>query len=515
MGATWGITVGAVTSGRGAASTAAVIKSAALAAVLGLVLALLVAIPVAGAEPVDCDEGPSWTVGIEAEFNDAIACYNAAAQPGRYTITFSSDIATSSIWPIPSGEPVTAAFRWITQDDAGLSLTIDGGGFSAWGGGVADTTLGVARTETSPVTITNMFVTAGGITGVHAAGSVVVISDTIVSQNANGVFVDGSLVTIVQSVIVENGGAGVDGHGVINAGTTEIRSSVIDSNEGLGVLNEAGDLTLAESSVIANAEGGVVNLGVDEPATTIIDSTIADNGFDVTSLFGGVHAANGTMSLRRVTVAGNGNGVDASLSTTAPGTVDADFVTVIGNAGNIEVLGQVTLRSSIAERCGPGVDDAGYNVGGCFRTAAVQLESLADNGCLVSTPQGCPATFMPTSMSSALGRGDCSAEVDQRDQTGLLRTPLGFGCEAGAVDRDDYTPAPRGDVNCDGAVNIVDALVMAQFTVSTRSDQGHCPVNRVDGINPAAGDLNSDAKVDIIDALIVAQCDAGITNPFC
>ena len=56
---------------------------------------------------------------------------------------------------------------------------------------------------------------------------------------------------------------------------------------------------------------------------------------------------------------------------------------------------------------------------------------------------------------------------------------------------------------------------MAQFTVSIRTDQGHCPINLVDGINPAAGDLNGDAKVDIIDALIVAQCDAGITNPFC
>ncbi len=494
---------------------AAVIKGAALAALLSLVLAMLVAIPHAGAEPVDCDEGPSWTVGIEAEFNDAIDCYNAAVQPGRYTITFSSDIATSSAWPIPTGEPVNAAFRWITQDGPGFSLTIDGGGFSAWGGGVAQTTLGIARTQASPVTITNMFVTAGGLTGVHAVESVVVISDTIVSQNANGVFVDGSLMTIVQSVIVENGGPIVEGHGVINGGTTEIRSSVIDSNDGIGVLNEVGELTLADSSVIANAQGGVVNLGFNEPDTTILDSTIADNGFEPTSLFGGVHAAHGTMSLRRVTITGNGNAVDASLSATAPGTIAADFVTVMGNLGNIEVLGRVALRSSIAERCAFGVDDAGYNVGGCFGTATTQLEPLADNGCLVSTPQGCPATFIPTSTSSALGRGDCTAEIDQRDQTGLLRTPLGFGCEAGAVDRDDYTPAPRGEVNCDGVVNIVDALIMAQFTVSIRTDQGHCPINLIDGINPAAGDLNGDAKVDIIDALIVAQCDAGIANPFC
>ena len=360
-----------------------------------------------------------------------------------------------------------------------------------------------------------MFVTAGGITGVHAAASVVVISDSIVSQNANGVFVDGGLVTIVQSVIVANGGANVEGHGVINAGVTEIRSSVIDSNEGVGVFNEVGEATVAESSVIANARGGVVNFGLGGPDTTIIDSTIAENGFDITSLYGGVHAVHGTMSLRRVTITGNGNTIDPTLAASAPGFIEADFITIDDNLGNVDVFGEVSLRSSIAVTCHATVIDRGYNAGGCFGTAAAGLEPLADNGCLVSTPQGCPATFVPTPQSAALGRADCSEDVAQRDQTGALRSPLGEGCEAGAVDRADYTPAPRGDVNCDDVVNIIDALVMAQFSVGNRSDQGHCPVNPIDGVNPAAGDMNRDAKVDIIDALIVAQCDAGIANPFC
>lgn len=499
---------------RGATTQAIRTSTAVFAALLGLVLALVVAVPRVGAEPVDCAAGPSWTVGTETELNDAIDCYNTALLPDRYTITFSSDIATSSAWPIPTGEGVSSAFRWISQDGDGYSLTIDGGGFSVWGGGGPDTTLGIERTNLSPVTITNMFVTAGGVAGVHAVESVVVISDSIVSQNANGILVDASLVTIVQSVVVENGGPNVDGHGVINVGTTEIRSSVIDSNDGVGVLNQAGDTIVAESSVIANAVGGVVNLGGD-PVTTISDTTIAENGFEPTSVFGGVHAAQGTMSMLRVTITGNGNGVDAVLSATNPGSIGADFVTVNDNVGTVAVMGSVSLRSSIADSCISGVVDLGYNAGGCFGTAVVDLEPLADNGCLVSTPQGCPATFRPSTTSAALGRGDCTDEAMQRDQTGALRTPLGPGCEAGAVDRDDYTPAARGEVNCDGVVNIIDALIIAQYSVGNRFDQGFCPVNPVDGVNPAAGDMNGDARVNIIDALIVAQCDAGIANPFC
>ncbi len=490
-------------------------KAAGVATVIGLVLALVVAVPRVGAVPVDCAEGPSWTVGTEAELNDAIVCYNSAEVADRYAISFSSDIATSSAWAIPTGEGVTSAFRWITQNRPGFSLTIDGGGFSAWGGGAANTTLGIARTATAPVTITNTFVTAGGLTGVHAVESVVVISDSIVSQNANGVLVDGSLLTIVQSVVIDNGGSNVEGHGVINAGIAEIRASVIDSNDGVGVLNEAGEVTIAESSVIANKQGGVVNLGFNEPTTFVLDSTIAENGFEITSLFGAVHAAHGTISMRRATVTGNGNGVDAIVSALPTGSIEGDFITVSDNRGNVDVLGAVTLRSSIAESCNSNVTNGGNNVGGCFETATAVLEPLADNGCLISTPQGCPATFRPSSTSAALGRGDCSDALTRRDQTGALRSPLGPGCEAGAVDRDDYVPAPAGEVNCDGIVNIVDALIIAQFSVSIRSDGGYCPVNLVTEINPAAGDINRDGRFDIVDALVIAQCDVGIPNAFC
>lgn len=481
---------------------------------------LVLAPRVADAAPVDCAAGPDWTVATEQEFNDAIDCYNAATSVGAYSITFNGDIASSMGHPLPA-TPINAAFHWITQSDPNLNLVIDGGGFSAWGGLVPTTTIGIADTGASGVTITNIFITAGRLTGVHAISSTVVITDSIVTQNGNGVMVDGSSVSIIQSVISENGGSNVEGIGVIVYGLATIRSSVIDSNDGIGVRVNTGLAAIVDSSIVANEFGGVVNFGnandpePEEPVTTIATSTIADNGFSSESLFGGVHAGVGRINITTSTITGNGNTTNASVSALAPGSVDARLTTIFDNFGSVEVLGAVELFSTIAERCGVGVIDGGRNVGGCFGSATANVEPLGDNGCLISTPQGCPATFMPTADSVALGRGDCT-DGFSLDQVGQARTPVGPGCDAGAVERPGFVPGLRGDVNCDDQVNIVDALVIAQFDVNIRSDGGACPLAMpATELNPARGDFNFDGRVNIVDALVIARCDAGILSELC
>jgi hypothetical protein len=82
---------------------------------------------------------------------------------------------------------------------------------------------------------------------------------------------------------------------------------------------------------------------------------------------------------------------------------------------------------------------------------------------------------------------------------------------------DDPTPAPEvtptptpdtdipGDVNGDGSIDIVDALLIAQFYV---------------GLNPANfdqsdADTNCDGIIDIIDALLLAQFYVGLIANFC
>jgi hypothetical protein len=74
----------------------------------------------------------------------------------------------------------------------------------------------------------------------------------------------------------------------------------------------------------------------------------------------------------------------------------------------------------------------------------------------------------------------------------------------------------RGDPNCDGTSDIIDALVIAQFVAGTRSGVASCPL-----ANPATematdlADADFSGTVDIIDALQVAQCTAEIPNFGC
>ncbi|MBN2532201.1 MAG: cellulase family glycosylhydrolase, partial [Spirochaetales bacterium] len=62
-----------------------------------------------------------------------------------------------------------------------------------------------------------------------------------------------------------------------------------------------------------------------------------------------------------------------------------------------------------------------------------------------------------------------------------------------------------GDTNGDGSIDIIDALLIAQFYV------GLDPAN----FNPGAADTNCDGSVDIIDALLVAQYYVGLVPGFC
>lgn len=69
------------------------------------------------------------------------------------------------------------------------------------------------------------------------------------------------------------------------------------------------------------------------------------------------------------------------------------------------------------------------------------------------------------------------------------------------------TPSPGdlGDVNSDGSIGIIDALLTAQFYVGLDPDN----------FNPDLADTNCDGSVDIIDALLIAQYYVGLINEFC
>jgi hypothetical protein len=65
-------------------------------------------------------------------------------------------------------------------------------------------------------------------------------------------------------------------------------------------------------------------------------------------------------------------------------------------------------------------------------------------------------------------------------------------------------PPPLGDVNLNGSIDIVDALLVAQCYVGIIE----CPYVEI-------GDTNCDGNVDIIDALLIAQFYVGLIDQFC
>jgi cellulose 1,4-beta-cellobiosidase len=57
------------------------------------------------------------------------------------------------------------------------------------------------------------------------------------------------------------------------------------------------------------------------------------------------------------------------------------------------------------------------------------------------------------------------------------------------------------DVNCDNTVNIVDALVIAQYSVGL-----------IDNLDCGGGDVNCDNTINIVDALVIAQYSVGLID---
>jgi endoglucanase len=108
-----------------------------------------------------------------------------------------------------------------------------------------------------------------------------------------------------------------------------------------------------------------------------------------------------------------------------------------------------------------------------------------DNGVLLwgKEPQGGGETPAPTAISTP------------------TPTPAGTQ-EPTAVS----TPAETlGDVDSDGTVTIVDALLTAQFYVGLEPA----------GFDRSRADVNCNGSIDIVDALLIAQFYVGLISDFC
>ncbi len=74
----------------------------------------------------------------------------------------------------------------------------------------------------------------------------------------------------------------------------------------------------------------------------------------------------------------------------------------------------------------------------------------------------------------------------------------------------------KGDADCTRGRSIVDALVIAQYTVGSRSGHAACPLpNPASELFTPGADIDGNGEVTIVDALFVAQCEVAIPNIGC
>jgi hypothetical protein len=103
--------------------------------------------------------------------------------------------------------------------------------------------------------------------------------------------------------------------------------------------------------------------------------------------------------------------------------------------------------------------------------------------------------------ANAKGTSTLGLYVDQLVDSGT--NPVGTVCgNDGSVEVTDVT---LGDVNGDGVIDIIDALLTAQYYVDL-DPAGFIPEN---------ADTNCDGTIDIIDALLIAQYYVELINSFC
>jgi non-reducing end alpha-L-arabinofuranosidase len=145
---------------------------------------------------------------------------------------------------------------------------------------------------------------------------------------------------------------------------------------------------------------------------------------------------------------------------------------------------------------------SGYNP--MRKEGAIILGSGGD--CCATNTNQSAGTFY----EGAIVSGYPSDATDDAVQANIIAA--GYGTAATTVPTAAPTTAPtnppacslKGDVNGTGSIDIVDALLVAQYYV------GLAP----SGFNPACADVNCSGSIDVVDALLIAQRYVGLISVF-
>jgi hypothetical protein len=113
--------------------------------------------------------------------------------------------------------------------------------------------------------------------------------------------------------------------------------------------------------------------------------------------------------------------------------------------------------------------------------------------------------------TSEITSGDI-AYADGTSSTWGLPNVWGNGASTQNFDELRFT---MGDVDCDDALTLGDALAVAQYSVGIRAGVASCPVDLLTQVHLPSSDVDNDGFADLGDALLIAQCTVGIPNVLC
>ncbi len=351
---------------------------------------------------------------------------------------------------------------------------------------VIDGNAGTGYYGGGPITNT-VIINNTGDYGVELRGEAT-IEDCLIGNNQQGVYVFTDRPCVIRRCqIVDNASYGIQNYrnaevhveqceiagnatAVLNrrtvaalGGTMIIRDSEIHGNTGgfSGVIDNGFEMTIRNTAIHGNGQA-IWNRPSSEGSLAVTNSTISGNLHGIRNW--------GPLSLRNVTLTGNGGGPAGGGITNADGALATVTNSILAGNPDGDCAGETPIM------------DLGHNIIGdaaCITdptsfAADPLLGPLADNGGLTPTHALLPG-------SPAIDAGDCGEVND--DQRGVAR-PRGRACDIGAVE------APcAGDITGDGQVDMLDlAELLQQF--------GRAGDSR-------SGDLNADGRVNLTDLAIV------------
>ena len=422
--------------------------------------------------------------------------------------------------------------------------TFSGNSAGRWGGGAhVSTALGTATLTNNTFTRNSAHYLGGGVNVDTHSGTATLTNNTFSGNSANNgggvnVYADGGTAILINNTFTGNSASDLDGGGAevgIISGTATLKNNIFRENssdrygggakveERMVIGSSVSLITITNNLFIRNSAGkagGGLRASVLDGTATLTNNTFTGNsarwggGADVRTSGGSATLTNNTFSGNSADYNGGGIWVGTRYDQATAniynniiwGNTASDYgddLNVYSDADQNGVGSTINLYNN---DLGPNSD---FTTG---RSEDLWI-SVTDNYHHVGNIKADPMFVDPASgnfhlhaVSPCIDAGENGApSIPDKDYEGNDRVIDGDNDGDAVVDMgaDEYTSSTKGDVNGDGQINIVDALLTARYAVGL-------PVSN---FNTDAADVNCDGDINIVDALFIARKAVGLPVP--